>query len=811
MTMMSTMSTVKPLEPAALRRRCDVSLFRFETTDALEDFPAVFGQPRAVEALRFGVGIRQPGFNLFVFGPPEAGMHAVVRAFLDTRAAGEPTPSDWVYVHNFEQPHRPQAIRLEPGRGRALRSDMEHLVEALHTALRATFNAEEYRARIQAIEDEVRERQQKALEDLEQRARTRGFALVRTPLGMGFAPMRGDEVLDPEEFAKWPADERDRVAKEITAIQEELQAIVAQFPHWQREAREKVKALSREFATHAVGELISELRVKYGDAPQVVAYLDQVREDVIANVDLFRRDEDQQHPLQRMMAQQAAAEHGALRKYEVNVLVDHGAASRGAPVVYEANPSYPNLVGRIEHLSAFGALVTDFTLIKPGALHRANGGYLVFDARKMLMHPYAWEGLKEALRAGEIRIESLGQIFSVVSTVSLEPEPIPLDVKVVLVGEPLLYYLFHAYDPDFGKLFKVAVEFDDRMPRTPETSLLYARFIATQARAQRLRPLDRDAVALVIEQSARVTGDAERVSTLTRGVSTLLSEADYWAGQREAAVTTAADVQAAIDAAVRRADRVRERLLEETQRGTIMIDTDGARVGQVNGLSVLQLGELSFGRPSRITARVRVGRGEVIDIEREVELGGPIHSKGVLILSNFLAARYAADEPLSLSASLAFEQSYSGIEGDSASSAELYALLSALAEVPIRQDLAVTGSVNQHGEVQAIGGVNEKIEGFFDLCHARGLTGTQGVLVPAANTKHLMLRPDVVAAAAAGRFAVYAVSSVDQGIEILTGVAAGEADARGVYPEGTINRRVADRLRALAERRRAFGEPPKNR
>jgi len=464
-------------------------------------------------------------------------------------------------------------------------------------------------------------------------------------------------------------------------------------------------------------------------------------------------------------------------------------------------------VGRIEHMAQMGTLVTDFNLIKAGALYRANGGYLILDARKVLLQPFAWEELKRALRSREIRIEVLGQTLSLVSTVSLEPEPIPLNVKVILLGERMLYYTLYQADPDFGELFKVAADFEDEMARTADNHLLYARMIGTIARQEGIRPLDRAAVARVIEQSARLAGDADKLSTHVHSVADLLREADYWAGEAQHPVIDAPDVQHAIDAQIRRLDRVRERIQEEIQRGTILIDTQGTAVGQVNGLSVLSMGQFAFGRPSRITARVRLGRGEVVDIEREVALGGPIHSKGVLILSAYLGARYASDRPLSLSASLVFEQSYSGVEGDSASSAELYALLSALADLPVKQGLAVTGSVNQRGQVQAIGGVNEKIEGFFDICRAQGLTGEQGVLIPASNVKYLMLRHDVVAAVAAGQFQVYAVETIDQGIELLTGVPAGERDDTGEFPAGSVNQRVEARLIALAEKRLAFGIP----
>jgi lon-related putative ATP-dependent protease len=626
-------------------------------------------------------------------------------------------------------------------------------------------------------------------------------------MGMGFAPMKGDEVVSPEVFNKLPASEREKVANLISALQDELQAVMRELPRLLQAAREKVKALNEEVTTFAVGHLIDSLRAKYGDIAEIVRHLNRVQDDVIENAALFRDGMDGGGPGPMPGGAPAgiqAALEASLRRYQANLLVDHS-DNHGAPVVHEPDPSYQNLVGRVEHLSEMGALVTDFNLIKPGALHLANGGYLILDARKVLTRPYAWEGLKEAVRAGEIRIESLGQMFSLVSTVSLEPEKIPVRVKVVMLGDPMLYYLLQHYDPEFAELFKVPVDFDDRMARDASSSLVYARFIATQARTARLKPLDPQGVALVVEESARLAGDSERLSTLTREISDILAEADYRASERRSKIIGDRDIRTAIEARQRRSDRIAVRMREEVERGTILIETEGAHPGQINGLSVIQLGGFSFGRPARITARVRMGRGQVIDIEREVKLGGATHSKGVLILSNFLAARFSADTPLSLAASLAFEQSYGGIDGDSASSTELYAILSALADAPIDQGLAVTGSVNQFGEVQAIGGVNQKIEGFYDLCLARGLTRRQGVLIPKSNMKHLMLREDIVEAAEKGRFHVYPVETIDQGIELLTGIRAGRRGTKDEYPADSINGRVLAQLRDFAAKRKAFG------
>ncbi len=800
------------LSAAQLRTAPDPALLDFATTDELQPIESVIGQDRAVEALGFGISIKHEGFNLFALGPQETGMRDVVRRTLDARAAKESAPDDWVYVHNFADPRRPRAIALPAGRGTRLQADMERLVDEIKAAIRTAFQTDEYRARAQVIEEEVKERHDTALRDIEQRAQERNIALVRMPLGMGFAPVKDGEVVGPKDFAQLPESERERVAKEIAELQDDLQAVAAKFPQWQREGREKMRALNREVTGAAVGHLIDELRGHHGDIAEVATYLDQLQADIIDNAMAFRMSDDAQAaPQDGASIQQASgpqgadqASNGILRRYRVNLLVGHD-PENGAPVVYEPNPSYQNLVGRIEHMAQMGALSTDFNLIRPGALHKANGGYLLLDARKILTQAYAWEGLKQALVSSEIRIESLGQIFSVVSTVSLEPTYVPLRVKVILLGDPMLYYLLAQYDPEFSTLFKVAVDFDDQMARSAESTQLYARQIASQARAAGLRPLNAGAVGLVIEESARLAGDAEKLSTRMRAVVDLLAEADHGAEQRGSKLIETADIQGAIDAAIHRSDRIRERMQEQTERGTIMIDTDGAKIGQINGLSVLQMGGFAFGRPSRITARVRMGRGQVVDIEREVELGGPLHSKGVLILSNFLAARYASDQPLSLAASLVFEQSYGGVDGDSASSAELYALLSALSGLPIQQSLAVTGSVNQRGEVQAIGGVNEKIEGFYDLCRVRGLDGSHGVLIPEANVKHLMLRRDVVDAAAAGQFHVFPIRTIDQGIAVLTGAPAGEADANGHYPDGSVNRRVADRLHGFFEQRLRYG------
>jgi lon-related putative ATP-dependent protease len=563
--------------------------------------------------------------------------------------------------------------------------------------------------------------------------------------------------------------------------------------------REKVEAVNRQVVDKAIRQLIDAAKKKYTDLPQVEGYLDQVRADVIEHYRQFLPQERGKPQPAETFAPSADAGESWRTRYRVNVIVTHSRPA-GAPVIYEDQPAYNNLMGRIEHRAHMGALETDFTMIRCGALHRANGGYLILDALKLLMQPFAWETLKRVLSSGEIRMESLAQVASLISTVSLEPEPIPLDAKILLLGERRIYYLLCELDPEFPELFKVAADLEDHVERCPESDALYARLIGSLAREEALRQFDRGAVGRVIEQAARIAGDAERLTGHMGSLADLVRESDHWAAEHGRDLVRREDVQEAIDAQTHRADRVRTRLQEEVARGNLLIDTQGERIGQVNALAVLRLGGFSFGHPARITARTRLGKGRVLDIEREAELGGPLHSKGVLILSGFLVGRYALDHPLSLSASLVFEQSYGAAEGDSASSAELYALLSSLAGVPIRQSLAVTGSVNQHGEIQPIGGVNEKIEGFFDVCHTAGLTGDQGVLIPAANVKHLMLREDVRQACAQRRFAVYPVTNVDEGIELLTGLPAGKPDTEGRFPQGSLNHRVERRLVDYAER-----------
>lgn len=795
------------LPPDDLQRSCRPSDIPFETTaEASALGPGgVVGQERAASALRFGIGIRRDGYNLFAIGPPGVGKQTLLRQFLSEHATRKEVPTDWCYVHNFSDAECPRSLELPAGMGARLQRDMDRAVAELRVAMRNAFDSEEYRTRKKQLVDEFKEKQQRLLSEVQQGAKKLDVAVVETDTGIVLAPVKDGAPLDAEKFQALPQAEQEKRQGDVNRVSGELRELFGRFHEWGREHHDALRALDREMAAAATRRVIDGVRQGYLELPAVLSHLSRVEIDAADSAGEFLEGtaEGVEAALRQALRRGQSGDP-TFRRYRINVLVDRSGL-QGAPVVYEDNPTYANLMGRIEHESNFGALVTNFTLIRAGALHRAIGGYLVLDALRVLQHPFAWEALKRTIRSGEIKVESLGHALGLVSTVSLEPDPIAFgQTKIVLCGERILYYLLAAHDPDFLELFKVLVDFEETMDRRPEAQGVYARLVARLIHKEGLRPFDRSAVARVIDHAARVAGDSEKLSIEMRGIVDLLREADYWAGETEREVATADDVQKAVDAQLFRSGRVKQRLQEAVRREDILVSSAGESVGQVNGLSVFQLGEHMFGHPTRITARVRLGKGEVIDIEREVELGGPIHSKGVLILGGFLGSRYATRFPLSLSSTLVFEQSYAPIEGDSASLAELCALLSSLAELPVRQSLAVTGSVNQQGQVQSIGAVNEKVEGFFDICKDRGLTGEQGVLIPKTNVKNLMLRSDVIEAVKAGRFQVHAIETVDDAVELLTGKPAGARDSGGKFPDGSVNARVEARLFSFAERARSF-------
>jgi lon-related putative ATP-dependent protease len=795
-----------PLQPLAaqqLYRAADLSALSFESTADLEPVDGLAGQQRALDALAFGTRVQKPGFNLFVIGPNGMRAQRAVEQLLQEAAGERRRPSDWVYVNNFKDPRRPMAIELPAGRAGEFRDAMRTLIDDLKTALPAVFESEDYQTRRGAIDRVFQSKQGEAFSALQEKATAKNIIILRTPMGFALAPAQDGKPVPPEEFRTWSEAKRKQIQATIAELEKELEHIVRQLPQWETERRDEVRELNRETAKFAIGQFIDTAKTRFADVAKILAHLETIRADLIENVAMFVvKSEGEEGP--------TLSDHleAPFDRYTVNVLVGHAGPEPVIPIVEELHPTLGNLLGTIEYVSHHGVLVTNFRLIEAGAIHRANGGFLLLDARSLLIEPFSWTALKRMLRQGEIKIEDLGRFIGFTSTVSLEPDPIPLDVKVVLFGDRLLYYLLAAFDPELAEHFKVLADLEDDIDRTPATEAAHARLIAALARRHGLKPVDRAGTALMIEHAARLADHASKLTLVVDQLDDVLAEADFWAGKTNHAVISRADVETAIEQRIHRSSRLRDRAQESILQEVALIDTTGTRIGQVNGLSVVELAGFRFGQPTRITCRVRPGSGKVVDIEREVALGGPIHTKGVLILSGFVAGRYALDTPMSLFASLVFEQSYGGVEGDSASTAELYALLSALAELPLRQELAVTGSVNQQGQVQAIGGVNEKIEGFFDICRMRGLTGSQGVLIPNANVQHLMLRRDVIEACAAGKFFIYPVATIDEGMELLSGRPAGERGSDGLYPPQSFNRLVENRLHAFARIRQSFAQQP---
>ncbi|MFA5952072.1 MAG: AAA family ATPase [Hyphomicrobium sp.] len=782
-----------PLTPLELRRVVDAKSLGFKTTADLAPAGGLIGQDRALRAIEFGMSIRAQGFNLFVMGPPGSGKSTAVRAHLERHASKEKAAADWVYVNNFEDAVRPRALKVPAGRAMALQRGISAAMDELAVTLPAAFIGEDYQMRRRAIEEENRAGHDDAIDVLTRKAAAQNIAVLRTPLGFALAPMHEGRVVKPEVFKQIPESMRREVEGRVASLQKELEAALLKVPKADKLRRKLLAELNEEAAKAAIEAALDEVSRDFSDVPEVGAYLAAAEQDLVrSGPALLPAGESG-----------AGVSKSAFRRYLVNVVVAHG-QSAGVPSIEESNPTLGNLVGRVEQASHHGATATDFLMIRPGALHRANGGFLVLDARTALRSPEAWEALKRALKDREIRIEQQPEAPGAGATKVLEPEPIALDLKVVLLGDRDTYFALRASDADFMRLFKVQADFDDTIKRTKENDDAFARIIAAVVLKHKTKPVDAQGVAKLIEESARLAEDSERLSIEVGRLADIVQEADYWAGIDKREVIGRRDIARAIDEHVQRGDRVRDRAQEVFERGIVLVDTEGAKPGQINGLSTVEAGDYAFGRPARITARVHLGQGRITDIEREVALGGPLHAKGVMILWGYLAGRFAQSYPLSLAATLVFEQSYSAVEGDSASAAELFALISALADVPIRQDLAVTGSVNQWGDVQAIDGVNQKVEGFFDVCQARGLTGKQGVIIPRANAQHLMLREDVVESVRDKWFSIYAVSRVDEGLEILTGLKAGEAGSDGQYPKDTINARVDARLRAYADNARSY-------
>jgi len=779
-----------------LRRAANPAIFKFKTTAEIPPLEGTVGQDRAVQALDFGLSIEAEGFNVFLAGPTGTGRETELRTQLERIARERPAPSDWCYVFNFADPARPRALRLPPDRGHQLAHDIDDLIAAVRREVPKAFESDEYAQRRDQINREVQAQRERMFEALQKEATARSMTINVTPMGITTIPVLDGKPLTKEQYDLL-TDERRHEIQQHTA---DLDSIIAQFvPQLRRLDRavaQLLAELDRQVMIAIASPMIDEIKRDYAREEEVLEYLDQLREDIVENIHAFRGIDEQEGAIPGLAP---LIRENLFNRYKVNVIVTH-AADAHAPIVFEDSPSYYRMFGRIDYKPQFGAMTTDHMMIKPGALHRANGGFLAVHALDVLSQPLVWETLKRALNTRQARLENLGEQFSILPTATLSPEPIPLDVKVAMIGNQRIFTVLQQVDEDFKKLFKAKADFTIDVARDESTQQAYASFIARQCEKLGMRPFDRGAVARIIEQSSRMAGDQEKLSLRLLDIVDLLVEADYWTCDGGSPAVTAEYVDKAIERKIYRSNLIEERIQELINNGTIKVDTDGAVVGQVNGLSVYDLGDYTFGRPSRITARVSLGRGQVINLEREIEKSGPSHSKGFLIINGYINGKFAHRQPLSFAASITFEQVYDEVDGDSASSTELYALLSAITDVPLKQGIAVTGSVNQLGEIQAIGGVNEKIEGFYAVCKAKGLTGEQGVMIPKDNVRNLMLKPDVVDAIRDGKFHVWAVSNIEQGVELLTGMPAGRLRRDNTYPEGTLFRRVTDALEAMTRR-----------
>jgi lon-related putative ATP-dependent protease len=800
---------VNALPVEKLRKVCDPNFLQCGSTHDLVPLSEIIGQERAVRALKFGLGIKNHGFNVYVAGYPGTGRKTAVKNFVEAQAKVQAVPPDWCYVNNFTNQYEPKAIQFPPGKGKEFREDMKNFIENIKNALPKAFESEDYAAKRETTLRVLETQRKQLIDELSVKAQAEGFVIQTTPIGLLLIPVLDGKPLSEEEMLALPQKTKDKLQEKREGLETEFRNTMRQLIDMERKIHEALKNLNKEVALYAIGNQVESMNEKYRGTPEVTAYLKAIENDILDNLNQFVKrgggESQEQFPFPMPWMKE-----DPYKKYEVNVIIDNS-ETKGAPVIVEGNPTYHNLLGRTEKEAQFGALTTDFSMIRAGALHKANGGYLIIPVEELLRNPFSYDGLKRDLRDQNIVIEEPEERYGFLSVKTLKPQPIPLSTKIILIGDPYIYQMMFQLDTDFRELFKIKAEFDTVMDRTEDKVNQYAAWVCAICEKENLKHLYGTGIAKLVEYSSRVADDQYKLSIQFSHIADIIREANFYAEQENADFINGEHIKKAIEEKVYRSKLIQEKIQEMIKRGFFLIDTVDQSVGQVNGLSVMGLGDFAFGNPSRVTASIGLGRGGVIDIEREAKMGGPIHTKGVLILGGFLNDKYARHKPLSLSARIVFEQNYEGVEGDSASSTELYSILSALSGLPIKQNIAVTGSVNQKGEVQAIGGVNEKIEGFFEVCKLKGLTGQQGVMIPESNVQNLMLKEEVVEAAKAGKFNIYAVKTIDEGIEFLTGTKAGSRSSDGTFEEGTVNYLVDKQLKDMANKlnQYAASEPQK--
>jgi len=792
--------TLDELTHEQLAVKYDPHQLEFETTNELEPLYDIIGQERAVRAMEFGLKIKVRGYNIFMAGLSGTGKTTYAETYTRSLAANEPVPDDWCYVYNFDHPASPIAIRLPAGGGREFKKDMEAFVNIIKTEISKAFSSDDYEKEKANIIKDFQNRRNELLEQLNRDAEKQDFKVKTTNAGIYFLPIIDGKTLTEDEYEKLEEQVKTKLREKSQQLQIGTLDVIRKIKNIEKELEEKINDWEHKIALFAVGIHINDLREKYKAYEQILEYLEKVQQDILDNLEDFIEEAPEVDQSQMILLSALSGEsYGPEEKYKVNLLVDNS-ETKGAPVITDFNPTYYNLVGKVEYESDHGSMNTDYTMIKPGLLHQANGGYLILQADDVLNNSHSWEALKRALRTQKITIENVQEHLGLAAVSTLRPEPIPLEIKVILIGSSEIYQLLLSYDEEFGKLFKIKADFDEDMERSEENIHKLARFISSFCKRENALPFHRTGVAKIIDYSSRLVEDKRKLTTRFNDIVEILAESAVWAEMDKSKCIYDKHVNKAIREKEYRSNKYDEKLIRLLEEGTIMVDTTGWVVGQINGLSILDMGDYSFGKPSRITATTYIGKSGIVNIEREVEMSGTSHSKGILILSGYIGQKYAQDMPLALTASVCFEQLYSGVDGDSASSAELYAILSSLSELPINQEIAVTGSVNQKGEIQAIGGVNQKIEGFFELCKLRGLTGDQGVIIPYQNIINLMLKDEVIEAVKEGKFHIYPVKTIDEGIEILTGVKAGKKKKDGTYPKGTVNYKVYEKLKSFAEK-----------